>query len=131
MGKYTSAADFENFFQANYTPLTYEDIKEDYENFYKEQNGKIFHEDYEKAAQISKDDFRDNLSKTALFTFQDALTELFYDKNPEIYEEAFAIFEENAGAKSEITKIFDDTYQSLYEAFLDQFFDEVIAVNLG
>ena len=131
MGKYTSAADFEKFFHANYTPLTYEDIKEDYENFYKEQNGKIFHEDYEKAAQISKDDFRDNLSKTALFTFQDALTELFYDKNPEIYEEAFAIFEENAGAKSEITKIFDDTYQSLYETFLDQFFDEVIAVNVG
>ena len=127
MGQYQSAADFEKFFHTNYIPLTYEDVKSDFETFYKEQNGKIFHEDYEKAAQISRDDFRENLSKTALFTFQDTLTELFYEKNPTIYEEAFAIFEENGGTKSEITKIFDDTYQSLYEEFLNQFFDEVIA----
>ena len=69
-------------------------------------------------------------NKTALFTFQDTLTELFYEKNPAIYEEAFAIFEENGGTKSEITKIFDDTYQSLYEEFLNQFFDEVIAAAI-
>ena len=49
MGQYQSAADFEKFFHTNYTPLTYEDVKSDFETFYKEQNGKIFHEDYEKA----------------------------------------------------------------------------------
>ncbi len=130
MGQYQTAAEFEKFFHSNYTPLTYADVRQEFADFYGEQNGKVFHEDYEKAAQISKHDFRENLSKTALFTFQDTLTEIFYEKNPAIYEEAFAIFEENGGTKSEITKIFDDTYQSLYEEFLDQFFDEVIAVNL-
>ena len=49
MGQYQSAADFEKFFHTNYIPLTYEDVKSDFETFYKEQNGKIFHEDYEKA----------------------------------------------------------------------------------
>ena len=31
----------------------------------------------------------------AQFAFQDGLTEVFYDKNPELYETAFAIFEES------------------------------------
>ena len=130
MGKYKSAEEFEVFFHANYTPITYEDVKEDFENFYKAQKGKIFHEDYEKAGNIRKEDFRENLSKSALFTFQDTLTELFYEKNPDIYEEAFSIFEENAGVKSEITKIFDDTYRALYEEFLDRFYAEIVVAGL-
>lgn len=126
MEAYTSAAEFEKFFYENYRPLTYEDIRDDFEAFYKEQKGKIFHEDYEKAGKISKEDFMNNLSKTALFTFQDTFTELFYDKNPAVYETAFAIFEENGGKKTDITKVFDDTYQNLYQEFLNRFFEETL-----
>ena len=35
----------------------------------------------------------DNLSQAAQFAFQDGLTEAFYEKNPQVYENAFALFE--------------------------------------
>lgn len=127
MAQFASKEEFEVFFKENYTPLSYEDVKEAFESFYKEQDGKIFHEDYEISGSISKDDFFENLSNTAMFTFQDTLTEAFYEKNPDVYETAFAIFEENGGKHSEVTQIFDQTYKSLYQQFLNQFFDEMIA----
>ena len=37
----------------------------------------------------------DNLSETAMFNFQDTLTEVFYEKNPEVYETAFELYEES------------------------------------
>ena len=52
--------------------------------------GHIFLSDYEEGGCISKEDFKDNLSQEAQFAFQDGLTEVFYDKNPDLYETAFA-----------------------------------------
>ena len=69
MTEFASKEEFEAFFKANYKPLDYEDVKEAFEAFYKEQDGKIFHEDYEINGSVSKDDFLENLSKTAMFTF--------------------------------------------------------------
>ena len=58
------------------------------------------------------------------------MTEVFYDKNPELYETAFAIFEEsqmNGGKGADISRIYGETYQQLYNEILDRLFDEKIA----
>ena len=52
-----------------------------------------------------------------------------FDKNPELYEAAFAIFEEaqmNGGEGKDIARIFAVTFEQLYEEFLNQLFDEKI-----
>ena len=85
---------FDRYWEENYVPVTYEDVKEAFEDFVTSAGGHIFLSDYEEAGCISKEDFKDNLSQEAQFAFQDGLTEVFYDKNPDLYETAFAIFEE-------------------------------------
>ena len=121
---------FEAYWEENYVPVTYEDVRGAFEDFVTAANGHIFLSDYEENGCISKVDFKENLSQEAQFTFQDGLTEVFYDKNPELYEAAFAIFEEsqmNGGKGKDIARIFGVTFQALYEAFLDRLFDEKIA----
>ena len=94
MEEFKNKEAFDAYWNENYVPLTYEDVKEAYEDFVKSADKHIFIPDYEEAGCISRDDFMENLSQTAQFTFQDSLTEAFYDKNPDLYETAFAIFEE-------------------------------------
>lgn len=86
---------FDKYWAENYVPVTYEDVKEGFEQFVEESEGHIYLSDYEENNCISKADFIENLSDDAKFAFQDGLTEVFYEKNPEIYETAFAIFEES------------------------------------
>ena len=105
-------------------------VKEALEDFVTSADGHIFLSDYEEGGCISKEDFKENLSQEAQFTFQDGLTEVFYDKNPELYEMAFAIFEEaqmNGGEGAGICRIYGETFQLLYHEFLDRLFDEKIA----
>ena len=121
---------FEAYWNENYVPVTYEDVREAFEDFVTAANGHIFLSDYEEKGCVSKADFKANLSQEAQFTFQDSLTEVFYDKNPELYEAAFAIFEEaqmNGGEGKDIARIFAVTFEQLYEEFLNQLFDEKIA----
>ena len=121
---------FDAYWNENYVPVTYEDVKGAFEEFVASTEGHIFLSDYEEGGCISKTDFKENLSQEAQFTFQDGLTEVFYDKNPELYETAFAIFEEaqmNGGEGAEISRIYGETFQALYEEFLDRLFDEKIA----
>lgn len=121
---------FEVYWNENYVPVTYEDVREAFEDFVTASDGHIFLSDYEEGGCISKADFKSNLSQEAQFTFQDGLTEVFYDKNPELYETAFAIFEEsqmNGGKGADIARIFSVTFSQLYEEFLDRLFDEKIA----
>ena len=104
-------------------------MKEAFEDFVTSANGHIFLSDYEEGGCISKADFKENLSQEAQFTFQDGLTEVFYDKNPELYETAFAIFEEaqmNGGKGADISRIYGETFRQLYDEFLDRLFDEKI-----
>ena len=61
-------------------------MKEAFEDFVTAAAGHIYLSDYEEENCISKADFKENLSQEAQFTFQDGLTEIFYDKNPELYE---------------------------------------------
>ena len=82
---------FDRYWEENYVPVTYEDVKEAFEDFVTSAGGHIFLSDYEEGGCISKEDFKDNLSQEAQFAFQDGLTEVFYDKNPDLYETAFAI----------------------------------------
>lgn len=120
---------FDKYWNENYVPVTYEDVKEAYEDFVASSGGHIFLSDYEEGGCISKDDFKENLSQEAQFTFQDGLTEVFYDKNPELYETAFAIFEEaqmNGGKGADICRIYGETFQQLYHEFLDRLFEEKI-----
>lgn len=121
---------FDKYWNENYVPVTYEDVKGAFEDFVKSAGGHIFLSDYEEKGCISKEDFKDNLSQEAQFTFEDGLTEVFYDKNPELYETAFALYEEaqiTGEGDASVAQIFHDTYRSLYAEFLDRLYDEVLA----
>ena len=121
---------FDKYWEENYIPVTYEEVREAFEDYVAAAGGHIFLSDYEEKGCISKADFKENLSQASLFTFQDSLTEVFYDKNPELYETAFAIFTEsqmNGGKDGEIAGVFHETFNQLYAEFLDQLFDEKIA----
>lgn len=84
---------FETYWNENYREVVYEDVREAFEDFVTSAAGHIYLSDYEEKGCITKADFKANLSQEAQFTFQDALTEVFYEKNPDLYETAFAIYE--------------------------------------
>ena len=117
---------FDAYWKEHYVPLTYEDVREAYEDFVKSADKHIFLSDYEESGNVSREDFMENLSEEAAFTFQDTLTELFYDKNPEVYENAFALFEaaEMAGKKElDVAQAFHEEYNRLYKEFMLAMFD--------
>lgn len=121
---------FDAYWKENYIPLTYEDVREAYEDFVKASDKHIFLSDYEESGSISREDFMDNLSQTAQFTFQDSLTEAFYEKNPDLYETAFAIYEEeqmNGAGSENIAATFHEEYNRLYQEFLLAMFDGTFA----
>ena len=97
---------FDKFFVENFKTMTYED-------------------DYVK--NVRKEDFKEHLSKGARFEFENAMTEAFYDKNPEVYEAAFGLYEEVPKQAMAITETFHRTYQEIYEESLNCMFDAVIA----
>ena len=74
---------FDKYWNENYQPVTYEDVREAFTDFVKSADGHIYLSDYEEKGLISREDFKENLSQEAQFTFEDGLTEVFYDKNPE------------------------------------------------
>lgn len=126
MEQFTSREAFDTYWKEKYIPLTYEDVREEFENYVKEAEKHIFLSDYEEGGCIAKTDFMDNLSQTAQFTFQDTLTEAFYEKNPDLYETAFAIYEEEqmeGKADQNIAASFHEEYHRLYQEFLNQMFD--------
>ena len=105
---------FDRYWEENYVPVTYEDVKEAFEDFVTSAGGHIFLSDY-------------NLSQEAQFAFQDGLTEVFYDKNPDLYETAFAIFEEaqmSGNQDVNVAVTFHETFNRLYAEFLDRLFEE-------
>ena len=117
---------FDAYWKEHYVPLTYEDVREAYEDFVKSADKHIFLSDYEESGNVSREDFMDNLSQAAQFAFQDSLTEAFYDKNPDLYETAFAIYEEaqmNGGNDENIAATFHEEYNRLYKEFLLAMYD--------
>lgn len=120
---------FDAYWNEEYKELSYEDVKEAFEDFVKASDKHIFIEDYESAGAIRKEDFAQNLSETAMFTFQDTLTEVFYEKNPDLYETAFALYEmaQMGEADKSIAMIFHEEYNRLYKEFLDQMFEHCFA----
>ena len=126
MEQFTSREAFDTYWKENYIPLTYEDVREEFENYVKEAEKHIFLSDYEEGGCIAKTDFMDNLSQPAQFTFQDTLTEAFYEKNPDLYETAFAIYEEEqmeGKADQNIAASIHEQYHRLYQEFFNQMFD--------
>lgn len=118
---------FDKYWEENYIPVTYEDVRESFEDFVTAAAGHIYLSDYESGGCISREDFLENLSQEAKFSFQDSLTEVFYDKNPELYETAFAIYETaqlEENGKEAVAGIFHETYNRLYAEFLGRLFDE-------
>lgn len=118
---------FDRYWNENYVPVTYEDVREAFEDFVKSADGHIYLSDYEENGCVSKADFKENLSQEAQFSFEDGLTEVFYDKNPDLYETAFAIYEEaqmTGQGDAGVAQIFHDTFRQLYEEFMDRLFDE-------
>ena len=107
---------FDRYWEENYVPVTYEDVKEAFEDFVTSAGGHIFLSDY-----------KDNLSQQAQLAFQDGLTEVFYDTNPDLYETAFAIFEEaqmSGNQDVNVAVTFHETFNRLYAEFLDRLFEE-------
>lgn len=126
--KFPDREAFDIYWRENYAALHYEDVKEAYEQFVREADKKIFLSDYEEKGQISREDFMENLNSTAQFTFQDSLTEAFYEKNPEVYETAFTLYEMaqmNGETGSSIARTFHEEYQRLYREFLLELFDRM------
>ena len=96
---------FDRFWEENYVPVTYEDVKEAFEEFVTSAEGHIYLSDYEAGGCISKADFKENLTEDAMF---------------EIYQEA-----QMSGMKENDTaQTFHDTYNRLYDEFLDRLFEE-------
>lgn len=130
LAQFPTAEAFEEYWKENYREIYYEDVKGAFENFVASAAGHIYLSDYEEKNCVSKEDFKENLSQEAQFTFQDTLTEVFYDKNPELYETAFAIYEEEQMAGTEgagVAQIFHETFGQLYAAFLDRLFEEKLS----
>ena len=128
--QFDSREAFDTYWNETYVPVTYEDVKEAYEDFVKASDKHIFLSDYEESGSISRDDFVDNLSQAAQFAFQDSLTEAFYDKNPDLYETAFALFEEaqlEGTVDANVAAIFHEEYNRLYREFLLRMFDECLS----
>ena len=128
--QFDSREAFDTYWNETYVPVTYEDVKEAYEDFVKASDKHIFLSDYEESGSISRDDFMDNLSQAAQFAFQDSLTEAFYDKNPDLYEAAFALFEEaqlEGTVDANVAAFFHEEYNRLYREFLLRMFDECLS----
>ncbi len=128
--RFPNQGTFNEYWNKEYKELTYEDVREAYENTVKEADGHIFISDYEEKGCVSKEDFKQNLSRDAQFMFQDSLIEAFYDKNPKLYETAFEIYEieqMSGDVSRNIACTFHETYRKLYNEFLDRLFDEKIA----
>ena len=54
----------------------------------------------------------------------------FYDKNPELYETAFALFEEaqmTGQGDASVAQTFHETFNGLYTEFLDTLFEEMLS----
>ena len=121
---------FDKYWNENYVPVTYEDVAGVFREFVKSAEGHIYLSDYEEKGCISKEDFKDNLSQEAQFAFQDGLTEVLYDKNPELYETAFALFEEaqmTGQGDASVAQTFHETFNGLYAEFLDTLFEEMLS----
>lgn len=123
-------AAFDAYWQENYIPLSYADVQKAYEDFVKEADKHIFRAEYEEKEGIRRETFLSNLNQTAEFSFQDLLTEAFYDKNPELYETAFALYEAaemTEGADRSIAATFHEEYHRLYQEFLLMMYDRMFA----
>ena len=117
---------FDTYWKETYVPVTYEDVREEYEKFVASVEKHIFISDYEETGNISRDTFLENLSEDAYFLFQDTLTEVFYDKNPEVYELAFALYEEaqmSGQPEKDVADSFHQEYNRLYMEFMQNMFD--------
>lgn len=125
--QYPDQKTFDTFFHMKYQPVRYEDVKESMEAFVKEAGLSLFLDEYVKGDRITKADFKNHFSQAAKFQFEDAMTEAFYDRNPEIYETAFGLYELSPESSASITRTFHETYRKSYEDCLDQLFDAAIA----
>ena len=116
---------FGNYWKDHYVPLTYADVQAGYEDFVTSAEKHIFLSDYEASGNVSRENFMDNLSQAAQFAFQDSLTEAFYEKNPDVYETAFALYEmaQMEGGDATIASVFHEEYNRLYREFLLQLYD--------
>ena len=50
---------FDAYWKEHYVPLTYEDVREAYEDFVKSADKHIFLSDYEESGNVSREDFMD------------------------------------------------------------------------
>lgn len=120
---------FDLFMEEHYRPLVFADVKEGFAEATKEEGAHIFPEgDMDK---VTRDNFMEYLGQGARFILENAMTEAFYEKNPEVYEAAFGLYEEDPQHSGAVTESFHRKYQESYSALLLEWFDTVIAPLLG
>ena len=116
---------FDEYWNENYVEVVYEDVKDAFENFVNSCDKRIFLTDYEEAGAISEEDFSDNLAEAAKFEFEDAFTDAFYEKNKELYEIAFELYESSqlmGKGNDNVAVTFHKEYNRLYNEFLHKMF---------
>ena len=99
--QYPDREAFDAFFHMNYKPVVYEDVKDAMEAFVKEAGLSLFFDEYVKSGNIN-------------------------EKNPDIYETAFALYELAPQESAAITRTFHEAYAKSYAECLDQLFDRAI-----
>ena len=72
---------FDAYWKEHYVPLTYEDVREAYEDFVKSADKHIFLSDYEESGNVSREDFMDNLSQAAQFAIPHIVHQTVPTKN--------------------------------------------------
>lgn len=121
---------FETYWEENYLPVDYKDVKSAYEEYVRSVDKHIFLSDYEENGCIRESDFLENLSEDAQFFFQDTLTEVFYEKNPDVYENAFALYEISqmeSNPDLDTAICFHQEYNRLYREFMMNIFTTFFA----
>ena len=93
---------FDKYWNENYQPVTYEDVREAFTDFVKSADGHIYLSDYEEKGLISR----------------------------ELYKTACALYEESkltGKGDASVAQTFHETFRALYAEFLDRLYDEVLA----
>ena len=120
---------FDKYWNENYQPVTYEGCARGVHGFCEVRGRSHLPSDYEEKGLISREDFKENLSQEAQFTFEDGLTEVFTIRIRSFTRRRSVLYEESkltGKGDASVAQTFHETFRALYAEFLDRLYDEVL-----
>ena len=86
---------FDRYWEENYVPVTYEDVKEAFEDFVTSAGGHIFLSDYEEGGCISKEEAQmsGNQDANVAVTFHETFNRLYAEFLDRLFEEKGSIWQ--------------------------------------